>query len=126
MRDLFVLALAGAAGSVSRYALTSWTSRLFGKGFPYGTLLVNVLGSLCLGLLMSLVIGTGLIPRVWRIPLSVGFFGAFTTFSTFSYETVAYIEKGAWSPALINIGANLVLCLGAAWLGLLLGRTVAA
>jgi CrcB protein len=126
LREILALALAGAAGSVSRFALSRFTNRILGDKLPYGTLLVNFIGSLLLGVIMGLALNSTIIPRVWRVPLTVGFFGAFTTFSTFSFETITLLEKGAWSSAIINIALNLLLCLTAAWLGLAIGRTVSA
>lgn len=124
MREIFALAVAGAAGTLSRYAVGGWAYRLLGPRFPYGTLVVNVLGSFLLGLVMQIGLTSDLIPRSWRVPVSVGFCGAFTTFSTFSYETLRYAEDGAWSLALLNIAANLVLCLAAVGGGFVLGRAL--
>ncbi len=122
MREMFALGFAGAAGAVSRYAVSGWTYRLFGDRFAYGTLAVNVLGSFLLAVLMQIAIGTDLIPIQWRMPLTVGFFGAFTTFSTFSYETIQYLQVGSWRLAVTNIMANVVLCLAGTLLGLAAGR----
>lgn len=119
---MFALAVAGAAGTVSRYAVSGWSYRVLGDKLPYGTLVVNVIGCLLLGFVMQLALSTDVIPRAMRMPITVGFFGAFTTFSTFGYETVRLMEDAAWFPALINIGANVLLCLVAAWAGLALGR----
>ena len=122
MRDLLVLALAGAAGTLSRYALSGWAYRLFGGGFPYGTLAVNVIGCFLVGLLMEVAVATDLLPAAWRLPLAVGFLGAFTTFSAFGYETLQYLLDGAWGPALSNVGANLLLGVGATWIGFVAAR----
>lgn len=121
---MIALAVAGAAGTVSRYAVSGWSYRVLGEKLPYGTLVVNVVGCLLLGFVMQLALSTDLIPRAMRVPITVGFFGAFTTFSTFGYETVRLIEDAAWSPALINVGANVILCIVASWMGLALGRLV--
>lgn len=124
MREILSLAVAGAAGTLSRWALSGWTYRLLGDRFPYGTLAVNVLGCFLLGFLMHVALATEIIPADWRPPLTVGFFGAFTTFSTFGYETMRYMEDGAWWPALANIGANLALGLAAVFIGLFSARTL--
>lgn len=122
MRDVLTIALAGAGGSVSRYALSALSYRLLGQRFAYGTLVVNVLGCLLLGLFMQLAISHEWIGRDWRLPITVGFFGAFTTFSTFGYETMRYMQDGLWFLATTNIIANVVLCLLGMWAGLSGGR----
>lgn len=124
MQEVLVLALAGAAGTLSRYAVSGWAHRLLGERFAYGTFAVNLIGSFLLGLLMQIGLTTDIVPRSWRVPLSVGFLGAFTTFSTFGYETVRFLEQGAWLEGAINVTANLVVCLAATWAGLSLGRLV--
>jgi fluoride exporter len=123
MREIASIALGGALGAVSRYAASTFTHRLLGTAFPYGTLLVNVLGCLIIGFIMHLSMSTDLLPRTVRIAATIGFLGAFTTFSTFGWETLQYIEDGAWIPALLNAAANLILCLAAVWTGVMLART---
>jgi CrcB protein len=123
--QILYLAIAGALGTLSRYGLSGLTQRLTGAGFPYGTLLVNVLGSLLIGFLMQLGLSTDIIPRSLRIAATIGFMGAFTTFSTFSYETVRYLQDGAWLLASLNIVANLALCLTGTFIGLALGKVAA-
>ena len=124
MREVLVLALAGAVGTVSRYAVSTWTRGWLGDRFPFGTLAVNVLGCLLLGFIMEAAITNEVLPKALRVPVTVGFFGAFTTMSTFGYETMRYMEASDWGPALLNVSANLVLCLAATWLGLYAGRTL--
>lgn len=122
MREALFIAGMGAAGALARYWLSGQAYRWFGVGLPYGTLVVNVLGSLLLGFLMHVGLTTDLVPRALRTALATGFLGAFTTYSTFAYETVRYVEDGAWGLAALNVAANLVLGLGAAVGGLALGR----
>ncbi len=124
MRELLFLAGAGAAGAVSRYALSGWTYRVFGERFPYGMLAVNVLGSFLIGLVMQAALSADLLSREARVAATVGFLGAFTTFSTFSYETMKAIEDGEWTKAGANVVLNILLCLGATWLGLLTARQI--
>ncbi len=124
MRELLFLAGAGAAGAVSRYALSGWTYHVFGERFPYGTLAVNVLGSFLIGLVMQAALSADLLSREARVAATVGFLGAFTTFSTFSYETMKAIEDGEWTKAGANVVLNVLLCLGATWLGLLTARQI--
>ncbi|MDZ7904120.1 MAG: fluoride efflux transporter CrcB [Rheinheimera sp.] len=93
-------------------------AHLFGRAFPFGTLLVNILGSFAIGLLYGLLITEQLAPNPWRIFIGIGILGAFTTFSTFSMDTVLLLQQGSWFKAGANIVLNLVLCLTLTWLGL--------
>ncbi len=124
MREIIFLALAGVLGTLSRYGLSGLVQRIAGAGFPYGTLTVNILGSLLIGLIMQVGLSTGIIPRALRVAVTIGFLGAFTTFSTFSYETIRFMEDGAWLMASLNIVVNLGSCLLATFLGMTLGRII--
>jgi CrcB protein len=125
LSQIVFLAIAGALGALSRYGLSGLIQRLSGAGFPYGTLVVNVLGSLVIGFVMQIGLNTDIIPRMLRVTITIGFLGAFTTFSTFSYETVGYLQDGAWLLASLNIISNLGLCLLSTITGMALGRIVA-
>ncbi len=122
MQNILFIALAGALGALCRYGLSGAVQRVAGGGFPFGTLLVNILGSALIGFIMQIGLSTDIIPRSLRIIVTIGFLGAFTTFSTFSYETVKFLEDGAWMPGILNIIANIGLCLLSTLLGMLLGR----
>lgn len=124
MREIIFLALAGVLGTLSRYGLSGLVQRMTGAGFPYGTLTVNILGSLLIGLIMQIGLSTDIIPRTLRLAVTIGFLGAFTTFSTFSYETIRFMEDGAWLMASLNILANLGLCLLSTFLGMTIGRII--
>ncbi|MDH5592665.1 MAG: CrcB family protein, partial [Gammaproteobacteria bacterium] len=87
MQQLLAIAGGGAIGAVLRFTLSANIDRWFDRGYPLGTLLVNIIGSLMVGLLFSLIIERGILPVEWRAALMIGFLGAFTTFSTFSMET---------------------------------------
>jgi len=115
------IALGGAIGACLRFALSEWMLHLFGRAFPFGTLLVNILGSFVIGLLYGLLITEQIAPNPWRIFIGIGVLGAFTTFSTFSMDTVLLLQQGDWLKAIANVVLNLVLCLTLAWLGLKLG-----
>jgi CrcB protein len=95
-----------------------------GSGFPFGTLFVNVLGALIIGFIMQVGLNTDIIPRSLRTVSTIGFLGAFTTFSTFTYETVRYLEDGAWLSGIINIAANLGLCILATLSGMFLAKVI--
>jgi CrcB protein len=118
MINVLLVALGGALGSLARFGVGSVSARLLGLGFPWGTLLVNVVGGFAMGLLVARV---GPQQEGLRLLLGVGFLGGFTTFSAFSLETVRLIEQ-APSQAFMYAGASLLLSVGACWAGLLLGR----
>ena len=118
------IAVAGALGALSRWGISRAGYRFFGTGFAWGTLIANVLGCFLLGFLMHLCLASDKISDTLRLAITVGFLGALTTFSTFSYETVNYIEDGSWALAMANITANLALGLGATFGGLVLARTL--
>lgn len=125
MREVMLLAASGALGAVARWGLSQLTHRWLGTGFAWGTLAVNLLGCLLLGLVMQLSLGSIGWSRELRLLAGIGFLGAFTTFSTFGYETLAYLQEGAWRLAWLNIAANVILGLALVWLGMLLGRLLA-
>ena len=124
MSQTIAIALGGAAGALGRYWVSSGVYSLLGRGFPYGTLVVNVLGSLAMGWLYVLLIERLNVTPEWRGAVMVGFLGAFTTFSTFSIETLNLLEQGAYARSLLNVLLSVVACIAAAWLGVLLGRTL--
>ena len=122
MKQLFAIAAGGALGSVLRYGLSTWVHSFAGRGFPYGTLAVNVLGCLAMGFLFVLLVERMGENTILRAGLLIGVLGGFTTFSAFSIETFNLIEQGALVKATGNMAASLVLCIGATWLGVLLAR----
>jgi fluoride exporter len=125
MNLVLLIAGAGALGSLSRYALSGAVYAALGQNFAYGTLVVNVVGSFLLGLLMQIGLNTDLIPPHLRTAAAIGFIGAFTTFSTFTYETVQFIQDGAWSTAFLNIATSLILGVAAVFAGIFAGRLIA-
>lgn len=120
--QIVYLGLFGGLGCIARYLMSGWSYQLFGRGLPYGTLVVNLLGSFLLGLLMEGSLRSSLLGPELRLGLTVGFLGGFTTFSTFSYETVRLIEDGSYLIATANILLNLIACLLAAGVGIALAR----
>lgn len=125
MNQLLAVALGGSVGAVLRFLVSSGVYVWLGRGFPYGTLAVNVIGSLLLGVLTEvLTLQRIAIAIEFRPAILVGFFGAFTTFSSFALETVYLLEQGNLSKAALNIGISVIACLMAVWLGLLIGRTL--
>ncbi len=111
------IALGGATGACLRYFLSQLMLQWFGKGFPFGTLLVNIVGSFFLGFLYSLLEHGQLEAALWRTTVGIGFLGALTTFSTFSVDTLMLFQQGLWFKAALNVTLNIVCCLFAAWLG---------
>jgi CrcB protein len=118
MRELLLVAAAGAAGALTRYALSDWLAELTGARFPWSTIAINVVGCFLFGLIMHLTS----IPENWRLIACTGFLGAMTTFSTFSYETIREAEKGSWSMASANVLICVFVGLAAGWLGIVLAR----
>jgi fluoride exporter len=125
MNQLLAIALGGSFGAVFRFLVSSGMSQWLGREFPYGTLVVNILGSFLLGLLTeALIVQRIAIAYEYRSAILVGFIGAFTTFSTFSLETLYLIEQGSLTKALVNIFISVSACILAVWLGLLCSRAL--
>ena len=124
MPELTIAAIAvgGGCGSVARYFLAREMERWLGNFMPYGTLAVNVLGSLALGWLATGFLDRPGINIALRLGVAVGFLGAFTTFSAFSFESVQLLLNGAVWRAALNVAANTVVCLGMCYLGMQLAR----
>jgi CrcB protein len=112
------VALGGAFGAVARFLVSGWAIRRFGDAFPYGTLIVNVVGSLALGVLGGLAARRAGVPDELRALIAVGFLGAFTTFSTFAVDTLGLAVRPSLSAALTNVIVNNGLALLAALIGL--------
>jgi CrcB protein len=111
------IAVGGASGACMRFFLSQLVFQWFGKGFPFGTLLVNVVGSFSLGFLYSLIEHGQMEATLWRATIGIGFLGAFTTFSTFSVDTLYLLQQGLWLKGILNVLLNMLGCLLAAWLG---------
>jgi len=119
---ILYIALGGIAGTVSRYGLEGWIQSRTATGFPLGTLTVNVTGSLMLGFIIRVATGTALISPDIRAAVTIGFCGAFTTMSTFSYESVALLNDGDYVRAALYMSATIAGCVGAVMLGAALGN----
>jgi CrcB protein len=124
MLRVALVAGGGLLGSLSRYWLAGMVQQLSDSGFPAGTLAVNVLGSLVIGVVMALSLERGVIAAELRIFLTIGFCGGFTTMSTFSYETLALLRAGEPLLAFGNFAATNLTCFAAVWLGSTVARVL--
>ena len=124
MARFLLICLGGAIGTGARYMIAVSMARVAGTGFPYGTLLVNLSGSLALGLLMQLSLSSQMVSVDMRLIIGTGILGGFTTYSAFNYETLALLREQAWGPALAYAAATLIGCLVCGALGIGIARTV--
>lgn len=122
IKQIMFVALGGAIGSVLRYLSSTLLTQIIGRGFPWGTLAVNVLGSLLMGFLFVKFVEHRTLSTEMRAMWMVGLLGAFTTYSTFSIETLSLIETGMLQKAVLNIFFSVCFCLLAAWCGVQLAR----
>ncbi len=121
MKEMWWVGIGGFLGANARYLLGGWMAARWGAGFPYGTFVINVSGSFILGVVMGLLEGHLLSPTV-RVAVGIGFVGAYTTFSTFTYETMRLIEDGSVLLALVNVFGSVAIGLAATVVGLAAGR----
>lgn len=123
MNNLILIFIGAGLGGVLRFWVSNATYLLLNRNFPYGTLLVNVSGSFLMGILFVIILErfNGLGPQL-RALLLIGFLGGYTTFSSFSIETINLFEAGEMVNAIVNIVLSTSLCLAATWAGIILGR----
>ena len=124
MERFLLICLGGAIGTGLRYVTAILALRWLGGDFPYGTLMVNVIGSFLIGLIQQVGLTSPLIPDTTRLFLTVGIMGGLTTYSSFSYETLRLAQLGAWGQAWLNILLTTVLCLALCVLGIAVGRAL--
>jgi CrcB protein len=122
MRQLLAIAAGGGVGALLRFWVSTGTHAILGRGFPYGTFAVNVLGSLLMGFLYVWLLDRVVTGPVVRAFLLIGLLGGFTTFSTFSIESLNLIEAGQILKALVNVLLSVTVCITAAGLGVLIAR----
>jgi CrcB protein len=122
MIQIISIAIGGALGALCRYGMTMGISSLIGRGFPYGTLVVNILGSFLMGAAYVIMIEEINVNPEWRVGITIGLLGAFTTFSTFSIETLNLLESGDAFKAGLNILLSISFCMLGCWLGMIIGR----
>jgi CrcB protein len=134
MREMMLVALGGSLGALARYGTGLAAGQVLGKGFPWGTLAVNVAGCFAMGIVMSIM--ADLEPRLptspqlklafdlWHKGVAIGFLGGLTTFSSFGADTLREMTAGRMGIGLANVAANVILSLAAVWLGMLLMRAM--
>jgi CrcB protein len=119
-----IVGLGGFLGANARYILGGWVAERFGMSFPYGTLVINVTGSLVLGFFLALTAERLVVHPNWRLFFAIGFLGAYTTFSTFSYESVALRHDRSWLLGVTNLAGSVLLGLIAVVAGIALARLI--
>ena len=124
MARFLMICLGGAVGTGARYLLGGWAQRVWGAAFPYGTIIINALGSFLIVILMYLGVQRGLISPSARIVLTTGVMGGFTTYSTFNYETIRLLQDGSPALAALNLAGTVVVCLLAGGLGVVVCRAI--
>ena len=123
--EKFLLISAGAVlGANVRYWIGDWAAQKLGSNFPYGTFIINFSGSLLIGFFLTLATERLMIDPRWRLLIAVGFLGAYTTFSTFAFESFNLLGKGQWLPGLINLFGSTILGVLAVGLGVYLGKAI--
>jgi CrcB protein len=125
MKLYLLIGLAGGLGAVARYLVTSVFMHAAGRGFPWGTFSVNVLGSALMGFLGVWLVTRWQLPLEYRLAILTGFLGAFTTMSAFSVDTLALLERQQWLSAIAYAGGTVMLCLIAARGGMLMAERLA-
>jgi CrcB protein len=124
MDHFLIISIGAVMGANARYWIGGWAADRFGTAFPYGNLIINVLGSFVVGLIITLMTERFIVDPGWRIFIAIGFFGSFTTFSSYTFESVALILSGQWNLGIINLIGSSLLGGFAALLGILLGRAL--
>jgi len=122
--DFLIISIGAIGGANARYLISRLAAKELGPVFPYGTLFINVTGSIIVGFFMIWASERVLVDPRWRLLVVVGFCGAFTTFSSYAFETMAYFEQGQWLLFCTNILSNNLLCLLGALAGMALARLV--
>jgi fluoride exporter len=124
MQNILCVGLGGFIGASLRYIISINSTKLFGAQFPYGTLIVNVVGGLLIGLIMELCITTNVISPSLKLFLVTGIIGGLTTFSTFSYETVSLFIEGSYTAGMLNTVLNLFLSIAGVIIGKFIAQTI--
>jgi CrcB protein len=121
---LLYISIGAVLGACARYLLSNYVAKHAYSAFPYGTLLINVTGSLLLGFFLIVATERLFIGERWRLLVAVGFCGSYTTFSSYAFESFALMEQGQWSQLGLNVVGSNILCIGAVVLGAALARWI--
>jgi CrcB protein len=124
VKDFLAISAAAIVGANLRYLLSRLAAIELGSVFPYGTLFINIVGSVIVGFFIIWTSERALVDPRWRLLVVIGFCGSFTTFSSYAFETMAYFEQGQWGLMAINILSNNILCLGGALAGMAAARVL--
>jgi len=124
VKDFFAISVAAIAGANLRFLMSRLAAKEFGPVFPAGTLIINMLGSFIVGFFVIWTTERVLLDPRWRLLVVVGFCGSFTTFSSYAFETISYLEQGQWGLMVANILSNNLLCLGSALAGMAVARAL--
>ena len=124
MEKYLLIGLGAFLGANARYMMQNWAAARWGTSFPLGTLLVNVIGSFILGFFLTAATQRAAISTNWRLFIAVGLLGGYTTFSSFTYETLALLQGDRWLARMLYFGGNVVVGLLAAFAGILLARAL--
>ena len=124
MKDFLAISVAAILGANLRYVISRLAAKEFGPVFPYGTLIINIVGSFIVGLFVTWTTERVLVDPRWRLLVVVGFCGSFTTFSSYAFESMALFEQGQWGLMLANVCANNLLCLAGALAGMAVARAI--
>ncbi len=122
--EFFIISIGAIVGANARYSLSRFAVKQFGPVFPYGTLIINVLGSMVVGFFVIWTSERVLADPRWRLLVVVGFCGSFTTFSSYAFESMSFFDRGQWLLMFTNILSNNLLCLGSALAGMALARAL--
>lgn len=124
LNDVLIISIGAIFGANCRWLISRWAAKFISPVFPFGTLFINLSGSFIVGFFMIWSTQRVLVDPRWRLLIVVGFCGAFTTFSSFAFETMAYFEQGQWMMMAANFVSNNLLCLAAALAGMALARVL--
>jgi len=124
LSDVLIISIGAVFGANCRWLISRWAAKFISPLFPFGTLFINVTGSFIVGFFMIWSTQRVLLDPRWRLLIAVGFCGAFTTFSSFAFETMAYFQQGQWMMMAANFVSNNLLCVGAALAGMALARVL--
>jgi CrcB protein len=120
-----MVGVGGFLGAIARFGLAAYIGNKMGTRFPYGTFVINISGSFLIGLILTLLTERTHLSPNWRYLIPVGFIGAYTTFSTFEYETLRVFQDGQAAVAFLNVGLSVCIGFIAVWLGVVVGKAVA-